>query len=101
RSEDKSDDALVAAAEQLIAEGEPKASEAPAVAEAKESDDKPAVELKESEIPVVMGAKKAGDEKGSTIWRLVASIGILAVTAAAALYASKRWSRTKDKGGHK
>jgi flagellar protein FliO/FliZ len=107
RTEDKekSDEALVAAAEQLIAESqaeepkaeEPKAEEA-AAAPAEVAAPK---ELKESEIPVVMSAKKAEADKGHSIWRMVASLAIVAVTAGVGLFVSKRWARKKDKGGQK
>jgi flagellar protein FliO/FliZ len=106
RTEDKekSDEALVAAAEQLIAESqaeEVKTEEkAEPAAEAK-AEAKPEAELKESEIPVVMSAKKAEADKGNSIWRMVASLAIVAVTAAIGLFVSKRWARKKDKGGQK
>jgi len=88
--DEKSDEALVAAAEKLIAEGRTESTV-----------DAPVRELSESEIPVVISAKKAGGEKGGNIWRVLASLGVIAVTAAVVLYASKRWTRGKDKGGQK
>ena len=97
--EKSSDEALVAAAEQLIAEGQAEdknQSEATPVVEAKKE-----AEPKESEIPVVMSSAKPEGAKDNGIWRLVASLGVVAVTAAIALFAAKRWGRKKDKGGQK
>ncbi len=48
-----------------------------------------------------MSANKPAEAKGTGIWRLVASLAVVAVTAVIALYASKRWTRQKDKGGQK
>jgi len=106
---DESDAALVAAAEQLIAEGNVESgapersatevkstSSEPAVVEAK-----PETELKESEIPIVLSGKKSADDKGNSIWRMVAALGVVAVTAAVGIYVSKRYARKKDKGGQK
>lgn len=104
-ADEKSDEALVAAAEQLVAESQAQSqaqtqAQTQVVNLATSSPVNPA-ELKESEIPVVMSSKKATEEKGSTIWRLVAGLAIIAVTAVAVLYASKRWARQKNQGGQK
>lgn len=95
-ADEKSDEALVAAAEQLIAEGDSaKKVEPPAEPKVEKA------EPKESEIPIVMSEKKATEEKGGAIWRMVASLAVIAVTAAGVLFASKRWARRKDIGGAK
>src|SRR5689334_17908615 len=97
KSDEKSDEALVAAAEQLISEGkadseatEVKSTSSEPVVEATA---KPVTELKESEIPVVLSSKKAADEKGNSIWRMVASLAVVAVTAAIGIFVSKRYAR--------
>jgi flagellar protein FliO/FliZ len=113
RAEDKSDEALVAAAEQLIAEtgaGDESmekaalAAKSTSVAEANTDAKvgaKSVAELKESEIPVILTGKTTADEKGNSIWRMMASLAVIAVTAAIGIYVSKRYARKKDKGGQK
>ena len=88
----RSDDAIVAAAEQLLAESDAPAAAAAAVVEAKK-------ELKESEIPVLLEPKKAAKSGSSMIWRLVASLAIIAAVAGIMIFASKKWGRRADKGG--
>lgn len=110
-SEDKSDEALEAAAEQLVNEGaavagqnqEPSqnikeaASSTPAAAGAETS----ISEKKESEIPIVIKPKKEASESSNVIFRLLASVGLIFITAGALIYAAKRWGKPKDKGGNK
>ncbi len=108
KSDEKSDEALVAAAEQLIAEGKSEAMAEDGLAtevkstssgsDAVEASAK-GVELKESEIPVILSGKKTADEKGNSIWRMVASLAVIAVTAAIGIFVSKRYAHKKDKGG--
>lgn len=119
-ADERSDEALVAAAEQLISEGtadktakqqmatavDGAAAGATSVATATSeatAESKPAssAELKESEIPVVISAKKEAKSESNLIWRLVASIAVIAVTAGAVLFASRKWRTHKDKGGQK
>jgi flagellar protein FliO/FliZ len=99
RSEDKSDEALVAAAEQLIAEASAGDESMEKTALAAKSTS--VAELKESEIPVILTGKTTADEKGNSIWRMMASLAVIAVTAAIGIYVSKRYARKKDKGGQK
>ena len=81
-----SDEALVAAAEQLIAEEKPQ--------------EPVAQKLKESEIPIVAPPLKAPKSQSQLIWNLVASLGVVVVVAASLLYAVKKWGKTgADKGG--
>jgi flagellar protein FliO/FliZ len=101
RSEEKSDEALVAAAEQLIAEADAGNVTMEKAALAAKATVPAATELKESEIPVVLTGKTRADEKGNSIWRMVASLAVIAVTAVIGIYLSKRYSRSKDKGGQK
>jgi len=86
----RSDDAIVAAAEQLIAE-----SDAPPFAAAVDVKK----ELKESEIPVLLEPKKATKSGSNMIWRLVASLGIIAAVAGIMIFASKKWGQKADRGG--
>jgi flagellar protein FliO/FliZ len=127
----RSDDALIAAAEQLIAEGEQNAgkkteqkaeAKADAKADAKAEDKADAKTeastseaiasmtghgsdetdtRKESEIPVVLTSTKESKANGNIIWRLVASLGVLVLVAGGLVVAGKRWTRQKDKGGNK
>ena len=106
----RSDDAIVEAAEQLIAEGEQSsgASDNSAATEAgigevsasgADTLVKDTKDLKESEIPLFLQTKKTEKSDSHILWRLVASIGVIMVVAGAMMYAGKRWSRNKDKGG--
>lgn len=111
----RSDDAIVAAAEQLIAESESSSGasggagqSADKVTEAgvgeisasgAEALAKDAKDLKESEIPLFLQTKKTEKSDSHILWRLVASIGVIMVVAGAMMYAGKRWTRHKDKGG--
>ncbi len=124
----RSDDAIIAAAEQLIAEGEANAaaekansssssdgtislSGSNAATEASTGTANSATEtsnlklqtdnLKESDIPVFMTEKKAAKTDNSILWRLVASIFVIFAVAGGFMYAGKRWTRHKDKGGNK
>lgn len=108
----RSDDAIIAAAEQLIAEGkvssgqsggsDDKATEAGVgeiSASGAEATGKDSKELKESDIPVFLQTKKSEKSDSHILWRLVASIGLIMVVAGGMMYAGKRWTRHKDKGG--
>lgn len=107
KSDEKSDEALVAAAEQLIAEGKSEAKDEDGLAtEVKSTSSEPAVvsasvakEIPESEIPVILSGKKTADEKGSSIWKLMASLAVIAVTAAVGIFVSKRYAHKKNVGG--
>ena len=91
-SAETSDEALVAAAEQLISEGG--RVEVAAVEPEKK-------ELKESEIPVLVETKKEAKSESSFAWRLVLSFAVLIAIAGVLIFASKRWTKHKDKGGQK
>lgn len=105
RSEEKSDEALMAAAEQLIAEadaGDDSMEKAAlAVKSTPVAEAKAVTDLKESEIPVILTGKTTADEKGNSIWRMVASLAVIAVTAVIGIYVSRRYAHKKDKGGQK
>ena len=109
----RSDDAIIAAAEQLIAEGDVSSGKT----EGSDADDKTTEagvgeisasgaatiaqdgkELKESDIPVFLQPKKTEKSDSHILWRLVASIGVIMVVAGGMMYAGKRWTRHKDKG---
>ncbi|NJL24581.1 MAG: flagellar biosynthetic protein FliO [Calothrix sp. SM1_5_4] len=55
----------------------------------------------ESQIPVVLTPKIAAKTETNTVWRLVASVALVAVVGGALFLASRRWARGKDKGGQK
>ena len=104
-NEKDSDEAIVAAAEKLVGEGKPlkteevksePASEAAAVASDLGTEAK-----KESEIPVFAKSEKVAKSESSLLWRLFASMGLLLVVAGGMIFATKRWSRVKNKGGEK
>ena len=103
-SKDNSDEALEAAANQLIAEGgrvdTASASTSATVAAAAPSAASVA-EKNESEIPLVAEVKKAEQTESSLVWRMAASLGIVLVVAGSAAYAGKKYRRLKDKGGQK
>jgi flagellar protein FliO/FliZ len=96
----ESDEALVAAAEKLVAEAA--ATQAEKVegkkVELKESKTKEP-EIKESDIPVVMSPLKVAKTESSVIWRLVASMVFLVTVGGILTYAARRWTRKRDKGG--
>lgn len=106
--DEKSDEAMIAAAEQLINEGvttqmvtaELKEQAEPTVA-ATTTTAKSEMEMKESDIPVMIAPKKAAKEESSILWRLVASVGLILTVAGALVFASKKWGRKADKGGQK
>lgn len=105
-----SDEALMAAAEKLVSEGKTlKTEEATAETEAAATatittppsaaaltENKP-----ESEIPVFMKSDKTAKSESSLIWRMVGSIALVAVVGGAMLYATRRWSFKKNKGGER
>lgn len=101
----ESDEALVAAAEKLIAEAQANGlTTEPILSENKsESASEPvpssAPALKESEIPVVMSAPKAEKSDAGNLWRLLASIAFIATVGGALVFSTRRWSQQKDKGG--
>lgn len=112
-----SDEAIVAAAEKLVGEGRPLKTE--------EVKSEPAVEgnggmvtpvsataetakltdtfagKKESEIPVFTKSEKVEKAQESLLWRLFASLGLLAVVAGAMIFATKRYTRKTNTGGEK
>lgn len=99
----ESDEAIVAAAEKLVAESaEAKADTTTAVETAETKPESKATsqnEVKESEIPVVMSTPKTTKTESNVIWRFLASAFLIAVVGGALMYAARRWSRQKDKGG--
>ncbi len=103
-TDDKSIEAIEAAANQLIAEGgriEEKPQDA-IKSEAAGIDAKAASgELKESEIPISIETKKAEKTEGNLVYRMIASLGVVLVVAGAATFAAKKWRHNKDKGGQK
>jgi flagellar protein FliO/FliZ len=103
--EKSSDEAIEAAANQLIAEGgtiDVKKSEEVKADSSTEVETKAAsVDLKESEIPVVVEDKKIEKSENNFVWRLGASLGILLIVAGVATYAGKKWRHKKNVGGQK
>src|SRR5262249_20807967 len=55
----------------------------------------------ESEIPLQISAKKTDSGTSSTVWRLIASFGIIIVVAGVTIFTGRRWSRGKNTGGSK
>jgi flagellar protein FliO/FliZ len=105
----ESDEAIEAAANQLIAEGgRVEAASAPvSVTPAPATDAVTAgaavaeTEKKESEIPLVTEVKKTEKSENNLVWRMIASLGIVLVVAGCAAYAGKKYRRLKDKGGQR
>jgi flagellar biogenesis protein FliO len=105
----ESDEAIEAAANQLIAEGgrivsasdsvavSESATATKTVANADTATDADA----ESQIPVVTEVKKAEKSESNLAFRMIASLGIVLVVAGCAAYAGKKYRRHKDKGGSK
>lgn len=91
----ETDEALVQQAEKLIQEES--AANKPAV-EAVKTVEAPKVE-KESEIPVTFTSKSAETGHNGIAWRLIASVALIAVVGGACMFATRRWSKGKDKGG--
>lgn len=60
-----------------------------------------AMETNEAQIPVFLSGKSTDKSSGNVLWRLVASVALLTVVGGALFYATKKYSRTKDKGGNK
>jgi flagellar protein FliO/FliZ len=107
------DEALVKAAEKLVADADANKAD---TTSASKSDPKPAAsqttseattagltttDVSESDIPLSFAAKSSGKDSSNYIWRMLASIAVLAVVFLAAVFATKRWGRKKDKGGNK
>lgn len=102
QNDEKSDEALVAAAEQLLAEADAEKNMSSASSNKTDLTElKSETELKESEIPVVISAKKEEKAESNMIWRVVASIGVLLIVSGVGILAVKRWRVQKDKGGTK
>lgn len=99
-NEDKvSDEAIVQAAETLIKEDAPVTRESASAPEPEAA--KAPAQAKESDIPVFLDAKKNAKSGDGVIWRLLASLVLVAGVGGALIFASRRWSRKKDKGGSK
>lgn len=109
---DPSDEALIEAAEKMILEGgktgkdkkdkkdvRSESQAETAVASTEESAPAPAVtaEQKESEIPVQLNASPKAKDNSNLMWRLAASFAVLAFAAGILYYATRRWTRPKDK----
>lgn len=108
----ESDEALEAAANQLIAEGgrigeTASASDSVAVSvlektTATETTAEAVTDADaESKIPVLAEVKPTQKSENNLAWRMIASLGIVLVVAGCAAYAGKRYRRLKDKGGSK
>lgn len=98
----ESDEAIVAAAEKLVAESAEAKAETAATTDATDAKAElktSQTEVKESEIPVVMSAPKTAKAESNVIWRFLASAVLIAVVGGVLMYAARRWSRQKDKGG--
>jgi flagellar protein FliO/FliZ len=108
-----SDEAIMAAAEQLVSEGkivktEDVKEETPAPSAVSGTQSAVPVQAsvseegkKESEIPVFTKSDKVAKSESNLIWRLVASMILLGVVATGLVVTSKRYARTKNKGGEK
>jgi flagellar protein FliO/FliZ len=107
-----SDDALVQAAEKLVATDAAANKEATASTVKSTETSTSATTAtaapvandlsKENEIPVFLdNSKKADKGFGAVMWRLLASLALIGVVGGGLIYASRRWTRQKDKGGSK
>ena len=56
---------------------------------------------KESEIPVFTKSEKLEKTESSLIWRLMASLALIAVIGGAMYFAARRWGVKKNAGGEK
>lgn len=108
--EKASDEALIAAAEKLVAESKAEIvssfiADGAAATQAQApvpTETSAATEVKESEIPVIIKATAAPKtEDSQMVWRLVASIGMIVVVGSVLIFTTRRWARQKDKGGQK
>lgn len=106
--EKDSDEAIMAAAEKLVSEGKTlktedvAATEAAAVPAAATAAPTTAGTTKpESEIPVFTKSEKLTKSEGSLMWRMIGSLALVAVVGGAMLYATRRWSTKRNKGGEK
>lgn len=105
----ESDEAIEAAANQLIAEGGKieKSAASAAVTDTENVTatstvaDAGAAAVAESEIPLVTEVKTAEKTESNLVWRMIASLGIVLVVAGCAAYAGKKYRRLKDKGGQR
>lgn len=55
----------------------------------------------ESEIPLTTEVKAVGKAESNVAWRMIASLGVVLVVAGTAAVIGKRYRRHKDKGGQK
>ena len=109
RAEDKmetSDEAIMAAAEKLVAEGktlktEEATAETEAAAALAPAPASASVQKPENEIPVFSKSDKVVKSESSLIWRMVGSIALVAVIGGAMLYATRRWNWKTNKGGER
>ncbi len=56
---------------------------------------------KENEIPAFTKTDKQAKSEGTLIWRLVGSMAFIALVGGILVFASRRWSLKKNKGGEK
>lgn len=104
-----SDEALIQAAEKLVSESH--RSKAARMSKATVEEDDSTTEAgvkpstaeavlaaqKESEIPVALTAPAKSKDTSNLMWRLAASMAFLSVIAGLLYYATRRWTRPKDK----
>ena len=104
-TESADDEALIQAAEQLVADANmskiermsEKAGQKTAEASAESPvDAKITAETKESEIPVQLTAIAKPKEPTNIMWRLAASFGFLSIVAGVLYYATRRWTKPKE-----
>lgn len=118
-SEKDSDEAIMAAAEKLVSEGKTfKTEEVKSEAATTETTEAGTVTStgaaaaasamdvaqeakKESEIPVFSKSEKLVKSENSLLWRLVASLALVAVIGGSLIVAGRRWGRKKNLGGEK
>jgi flagellar protein FliO/FliZ len=82
-----SDEALIQAAEKLVAEKVTPAAPAATPVTA---------DTKESEIPIQLQSAPKSRDNSNILWRLAASLGFLGIVAGVLYYATRRWARPKD-----
>ena len=93
-TESLSDDAMERAAEKLITEGA-----SPKSARLSEKPVENAAAASEDETPVALAEAPAPKSGGSMIWRLLASVAVLAVAGLGLHFFVRRYSRAKTVGG--
>ncbi len=103
--EGTSDEALVEAAEKLT-QANPQAADqaldqAPESTPSEAAAAKPKEAKAESEIPLFAQKEEVTKTEGRFIWRLLASMGFIVIIGGVMIFAGRKWSAQRNKGGEK